>query len=196
MNFNAESNGTAPIVSSYKVISVPQEHQQWDFSIANGCIVSLLLAYTVRIATIRFEPLETRNKLTLTIFWSHYLNILTLEIKKCVFVTFQMTINVSQLLQYAISSIACFFYVNAVMLQCFEWDLLASMIQFQSRYKVSELNVLREDFNKTETKKVRVTGYIIWLNIFFFMAKVLVPCITLITCSVQNDESNCNKLAN
>ena len=82
------------------------------------------------------------------------------------------------------------------MLQCFEWDLLASMIQFQSKYKVSELSVLREDFNKTEAKKVRATGYIILVNILYFGATVMVPCITLISCSVQNNESNCNKVAN
>ena len=81
------------------------------------------------------------------------------------------------------------------MLQCFEWSLLATMIKFQSQYKVSELNVLREDFNKTEAKKVRATGYIIWLNILFFVAKVSVPCITLITCSVNVDKTNCNWLA-
>lgn len=36
----------------------------------------------------------------------------------------------SSLASYAIGSIACFFFTNATVLQVFEWDLLAKMIQF------------------------------------------------------------------
>ena len=68
------------------------------------------------------------------------------------------------------------------MLQSFEWDLLAAMIFFQGKHQVSELNVVRDEFNKTEQRKIRATSFIIWVNIAYHAAKVIVPVATLISC--------------
>ena len=77
------------------------------------------------------------------------------------------------------------------MLQTFEQSLLAQMISFQAKYHVSELLVLREDFNRTEARKVRSTCCIVWLNLLFHAAKVLVPVAALASCSIEKDEENC-----
>lgn len=57
------------------------------------------------------------------------------------------------------------------------------MILFQGKRQVSELNVVRDEFNKTEARKVRITQYIIWFNAAFQATKIIVPTATLISCS-------------
>ena len=50
----------------------------WDFSIATGCVMTLILAYVAQIVRVSFLPLKTRNRLTMTIWWSHLLNMVML----------------------------------------------------------------------------------------------------------------------
>ena len=75
-------------------------------------------------------PLTTRNKLTFKIWSLMLINLLVLAIKLVIFISIQLAVSINQLASYAISSIACFFYVSAIMIQCFEWHLLASMIKY------------------------------------------------------------------
>ena len=112
------------------------DQNEWDFSIATGCLVALLVAYPAQIVSLYFKPLDARNKLTMTIWWSLFISMLVIEIKNTIFIMIEDTNSrgVSVLCSYTIGSIWCFFYVNAILLQSFEWDLLASMILYQSRY--------------------------------------------------------------
>ena len=125
---------------------------EWDYSIASACIISLLVAYVAHIVSLYYRPLDTRNKLTITIWWSLFISMLVIEIKNSIFVAIEDTSSrgLSVLCSYAIGSIWCFFYVNAILLQSFEWQLLASMILYQSKYQISELMVAREDYRKSE----------------------------------------------
>ena len=75
-------------------------------------------------------PLERRNKLTLTIWWSLFLNLAALWIKNTVLICLSLNESVSALSNYALGSAACFFFTNALTLQLLEWDLLAAMIKF------------------------------------------------------------------
>ena len=76
-------------------------------------------------------PYDTRNKLTMTIWWSILFNLIALEIRNTILICVDLAnTNYSELVGYALNSTACFFFTNAVMLQTFEWDLLGSMIVF------------------------------------------------------------------
>ena len=86
----------------------------------------------------------------------------------------------SALASYALGSIACFFFSNAVILQMFEWQLLAAMISFQAEHRVVKLNVVKEDYNRSECKKVRWACYAIWFNLIYHLAKASIPSSTLI----------------
>ena len=93
------------------------QRTQWDFCIATGCIVTLGLAYLVRIISLYHKPLETRNKLTMVIWWSFFFSILVLQIKLTVFFSVDwLSAGVNMLCEYAVGSFCCFFYVNAILL--------------------------------------------------------------------------------
>ena len=111
------------------------------------------------------------------------LNLIALWIKDTVLSILTMTESVSALANYALGSTACFFFTNGVMLQLFEWDLLASMIKYQADRKVNELDVERDKFNKGEHKKLKITCWIVWFNIIYHIVKAAVPTCTLIACA-------------
>lgn len=72
------------------------------------------------------------------------------------------------------------------MLQAFEWDLLGSMVSYQAKYRVSELNVVRDTFNREERRKLRWTRYIVGFNIVYHVVKIAIPMSTLINCNFTN----------
>ena len=148
-----------------------------------GFTCSLAIIYLVQCIRLTFMPKDQRNKLTMTIWWSILLNLVALEIKNIVMICLNISEDsISELLSYSLNSIACFFFTNAIMLQTFEWDLLGSMIIHQKKYKVSELNVVKDEFNKDEDRKVRWTRYAVWVNVAYHLVKVAIPTSTLITC--------------
>ncbi len=57
------------------------------------------------------------------------------------------------------------------------------MISFQVNYKVQELNVVRDRFNAEERKTMRLACLGIYFNIFYHVLKIVIPSVTLITCS-------------
>lgn len=77
--------------------------------------------------------------------------------------------------------------MNAVMNQTFEWDLLGQMISFQSKHQVRQLDVVKEDYNASEKRKLVRFKYIIWLNIIYHIVKVAVPMSTLFSCHEQDN---------
>ena len=141
-------------------------------------------------------PLKTRNRLTMTVWWSILFNLLALEISNAILVCLNITsTSVNKLTEYTLESFANYFFINAVMYQTFEWDLLGSMIFFQSQHQVRELVVVREIYNVTEKRKLKATKYIVGLNILYYIIKVAVPLSTLVNCfklGVGNGE--CDKI--
>mgnify|MGYP007082967063 CR=1 FL=1 len=108
------------------------EHQ-WDLSITTGFTVGLIVIYLVQCVHLYHMPMETRNKLTMTIWWSILLNLIAWEIKNIILFCLALKTDcISALTSYALGSTACFFFTNAITLQTFEWDLLGSMIYFQA----------------------------------------------------------------
>ena len=110
-----------------------EENLSWDFSILSGIVLALITFYIIQIVRLHFMPQETRNKITMKIWWSILLNLIALQIQNIVITTLeyqQTSGSVSSLTSYAINSTACFFFTNAIMLQIFEWDMLFTMIKF------------------------------------------------------------------
>ena len=106
---------------------------EWDFSIVTGLIMSLSVIYLIHCVRLYHMPQETRNRLTMIIWWSLLLNLLALQIENTIMLALDISVQyISELWGYALNSTACFFFTNALMLQTFEWDLLGSMIVFQS----------------------------------------------------------------
>ena len=61
------------------------------------------------------------------------INLVALLIRNMIMVKLEIkSTSIRELTNYGLSSIACFFFTNAVMFQTFEWDLLGAMIIFQS----------------------------------------------------------------
>ena len=50
----------------------------WDFSILSGIILALIVFYVIQITRLHFMPQETRNKITMKIWWSILLNLIAL----------------------------------------------------------------------------------------------------------------------
>ena len=76
-------------------------------------------------------PIETRNKFTMTVWWSIWMNLVALEIRNIIMIVLDLSKDsLNELSSYALNSIACFFFTNAIMLQAFEWDLLGSLLVF------------------------------------------------------------------
>ena len=172
------------------------ERTQWEYCVATGCIVTLCLAYFVRIISLYHKPLDTRNKLTMVIWWSFFLSILVLQIKQTIFFSVDwLSKGVNTLCEYAVGSFCCFFYVNAILLQNFEWGLLASMIRYQSRHKVQELLVVRDDYKRSEAKKLRAMCFATWFSFLYHLSKILIPCVTLITCSINESVEDCDDMS-
>ena len=81
------------------------------------------------------------------------------------------------------------------MLQAFEWDLLGSMIYFQAKYRVSQLNVVRDTFNREERRKMRATRYVVAVNIAYHVVKIAIPVSTLINCNLsQVSTDECSRV--
>ena len=164
---------------------------QWDFSVTSGIIIALMVLYIGQITRRSHMPLTTQNKLTMTIWWSVFFNLAALLIRDIIVICLDLTNeNESVLTDYALNSSACYFFMNTVMHQTFEWDLLGSMTQFQGHHEVSKLGVVKEDYNASEKRKVVVFKYVIWCNIIYHIVKVCVPLSTLLSCS--RDEIVCN----
>ena len=53
---------------------------------------------------------------------------------------------------------------------------------------------MRGDYNSREIKGMRLTSYVIWINVFYHTIKVLVPVFALTTCTFE-DEHHCRKLS-
>lgn len=161
--------------------------KEWDYSITTGLTITLIAIYLIQCVRLHFMPIETRNKLTMTIWWSIFLNLVALESKNTILICLNLqTENSKALTNYALASTACFFFTNAVTLQTFEWDLLGSMIYFQVQHSVSELNVVRDRFTKTEQFKVKMTRVTILLNLVYHLIKVIVPTCAQISCMTQD----------
>ena len=162
---------------------VPTRHF-WDFSIVTGLIVSLSTMYTIQCVRLLHMPIETRNRLTMTVWWSLLFNLIALEIEDII----MLALNFNQAYQsenwkYALNSSACFFFTNAIIYQILEWDLLGSMIKFQAQYPVSQLNVVRDKFNQRERLKIKFTKrYLVGFNVLFHLVKIVVPITTLAPC--------------
>ena len=73
--------------------------------------------------------------------------------------------------------------------------MLGTLISFQAKYKINELNVVRDTFNTEEKRKMRWTRYIVGINIVYHIIKVGIPMSTLITCvKLGIEDSECNKV--
>ena len=161
--------------------------KQWDFSVTTGLIIALTVIYLAHITRIRFMPCKTRNRLTMTIWWSVFYNLVALEIHNVIMICLDLSNeSVSVLTNYALESTACYFFTNAVIYQTFEWDILGSMIFFQGQHEVRELDVVKEDYNASERRKVTRLKYAVWVNIIYHIIKVAVPSSTIISCVKSN----------
>ena len=160
----------------------------------SGGIIAVMVLYLANIIRLSYMPCKTRNKLTMTIWWSIFMNLCALQIRNVIMICLDLTDeSVSVSTNYALSSMACYFFTNAVIYQTFEWDMLGSMILVQSQHEVRQLDVVKDDYNATEKRKIVIFKYIVWLNIFYHIAKVAVPLSTVVNCT-KTDSSQCDEL--
>ena len=132
------------------------------------------------------------------IWWSLFLNLVALETKNTILIFIVWSdSSVGALANYALGSIACFFFSNAIMVQVFEWDMIAAMIRFQAQRHIIKLNVDRDKFKNEERIKLKCCCYTVWFNVIYHIVKAGIPTSTLIACAYFNEsQSNCTTTTN
>ena len=79
----------------------------------------------------------------------------------------------NQLLRYSLTTIQAQVFVTASIIQLLEWDLIASMVKFQSERHANLLDVHREDFNKLEKRIFRKVRVAIFVITFYHFTKIV-----------------------
>ena len=64
-------------------VDSPENHS-WAFSVITGLVVTLSILYLANCIRLKYMPQETRNKLTMIIWWSLFLNLVALQIENSV----------------------------------------------------------------------------------------------------------------
>ena len=153
---------------------------------ASGVIIAVMVLYLANIIRLSYMPCKTRNKLTMTIWWSIFMNLCALQIRNVIMICLDLTNeSVSVMTNYALSSMASYFFINAVMYQTFEWDMLGNMILVQSQHEVRQLDVVKDDYNAIEKRKIVIFQYTVLGNILYLIIKVAVPLSTVINCATE-----------
>lgn len=60
--------------------------KQWDFSVTSAILTTLMVLFLANIIRLSYMPYVTRNRLTLTIWWSMLLNLVALQIKNLILI--------------------------------------------------------------------------------------------------------------
>ena len=63
-------------IALFSSIMDTSNQKMWDFSITSACTISLGVAYIAQCVRLKNMPPESRNKLTMTIWWSLFFNLL------------------------------------------------------------------------------------------------------------------------
>ena len=114
------------------------------------------------------------------------MNLCALQIRNVIMICLDLTNeSVSVMTNYALSSMASYFFINAVMYQTFEWDMLGNMILVQSQHEVRQLDVVKDDYNAIEKRKIVIFQYTVLGNILYLIIKVAVPLSTVINCATE-----------
>ena len=124
------------------------------------------------------------------------MNLCALQIRNVIMICLDLTNeSVSVMTNYALSSMASYFFINAVMYQTFEWDMLGNMILVQSQHEVRQLDVVKDDYNAIEKRKIVIFKYTLWINIFYHFIKVALPLGTVIVCiKTEIEKGECDEL--
>ena len=94
-----------------------EANSQWDFSITSGFTISLAVIYLAQCIRLQHMPIETRNKFTMTVWWSIWMNLVALEMRNIIMISLDLSeASLDELSSYALNSVACFFFTNGIML--------------------------------------------------------------------------------
>ena len=121
------------------------QEYQWDFSITISINATLILLYCVQIVRLYYSGTEKRNKLTFAIYWSLNCNLIAVFMKAiaslCLTAQWE---HKNQITMYGLESVACIFFVVAICLQAFEWDMVQHMIHFQGTNQLNTLEIKKD----------------------------------------------------
>ena len=65
---------------------------EWDFSIVSGWIESVSVIYIIQCVRLHHMPLDTRNRLTMIIWWSLLLNLIALQLENCILLALNLNV--------------------------------------------------------------------------------------------------------
>ena len=110
----------------------------WAESIFISLTIYMILFYIWHFVRINYDKKKTKNKCTLVPFLFNTIGLLALLIKFCIDPFFSYACQVSsRVFEYCTGSFACEFYLTAIMIQIYEWDVVRFQIYFQSKLKLS-----------------------------------------------------------
>ena len=97
----------------------------------------------------------------------------------------------NKMVLHALDALVTFFFICAVILQLFEWNLITSLIYHQGTTRHAQLDVMRERFNQSERLKWKVVRLVIYAAFAFNLSKVVLSMITMYLCAYDEDGGEC-----
>ena len=91
--------------------------------------------------------------------------------------------NFNQLVEYAVNSVACFFFMTALIFQILEWDLITQMVHHQGTNHLNMLEIQKDDYRASEMKKWTITKIILGWELGYDLTKVVMLCISYAECA-------------
>ena len=130
----------------------------------------------------------TKNKCTLAPFLFNTLSLFALLIKFLIDPLFTYNCPIAQrVFEYSAGSAACLFYLTAILVQIYEWDIISFQIQFQSKLSLQELDVQKTRFRDRERSRLSCFKCCILLNAIWHVIKMSMPVILVKICSDENE---------
>lgn len=121
----------------------------WTESIFISLTLYLIIFNIWFFVTINYDRRRTKNKCTLVPFLFNTLGLIALLLKYLVDPFFFYSCALAErVFEYCSGTFACLFYLNAIFIQIYEWDIINFQIQFQSKLPLSEIDVKKSKFRE------------------------------------------------
>lgn len=147
-------------------------------------VICILLAYITQAVRVYFDKNVTKNKLSL---WPYYIIICYLLTQGINYGVHFKNAQKTELLTvyWTLGNINCFFWCEIIIVQCYEWNLINSLVDFQSSLDLSVMGVKVDTYRQVEEpKQTRAFWLRTSFNLIFHAIKII-----LIAIWVHNDKT-------
>ena len=127
---------------AFSLTQMENQRYIWSQSLFISLTIYLTIFYIYFFVRINYDKRMTKNKCTLAPFLFNTVSLIALLIKFLIDPLFQFPCLLAQrIFEYSTGSAACLFYLTAILVQSYEWDIVSFQIYFQSKLSLQELDV-------------------------------------------------------